>query len=335
MFHTRSTLVEDINFVVSQIIRLNSKLGNLRREHHEDKRSLPKEKTSAIRCTKCEGYGHENYQCPNWNAKYMNLQELQDYIVYLKEVKRSVRQKLEVRQEQQAKREHEKAERALKEMWEKARQKRELKERKEQELREQEKKKQRERKELEMREREQKMKKLRERKEKLLREREEKEQREKHENESLLTPLACMVEMKSLKGDDNVLNCCSHSHHDFSLGTLTNPSLFVLMPREDLYIKEQWHKQWGEERMIEKATTTWATHEPAFNHLLVCLSCPENPKGFQGHFFSIMITMGCFPFCFTMDNIVVFKLFDLFYRFIFDPGGQSPNTLIIRDWPLL
>ena len=206
---------------MSRIIKLNSKLGNLRREHHEERRSLPKDKTSAIRCTKCEGYGHENYQCPNWNAKYMNLQELQDYIVYLKEVKRSVRRKLEVRQEQQAKREHEKVERALKEMWEKARQKRELKERKEQELREQ------------------KMKELRERKEKLLREREEKEQREKHENESLLTPVACMVEMKSLKGDDNVLNCCSHSHHDFSLGTLTNPSLFVLMPREDLYIKEQ------------------------------------------------------------------------------------------------
>jgi len=33
----------------------------------------------------------------------MTLQELQDYIVYLKDVKRSVRQKLEVRREQQAK----------------------------------------------------------------------------------------------------------------------------------------------------------------------------------------------------------------------------------------
>jgi len=72
-----------------------------------------------------------------------------------------------------------------------------------------------------------------------------------------------MVEMKSLKEDDNALNCYSHSHHDiaFSLGTLTNPSLFVLMPREDLYITEQWHKQWGEENMIEKAATTWAKHE--------------------------------------------------------------------------
>jgi len=104
-----------------------SKLGELRKEHKHDRGSLPSDKTSAIRYTKCEGYGHENYQCPNWNAKYMTLQELQNYIVYLKEVKRSVRQKLEVRCEQQAKREHEKVERTLKEMWEKARQERELK----------------------------------------------------------------------------------------------------------------------------------------------------------------------------------------------------------------
>jgi len=333
MFHTRSTLIEDINFIVSRIVRLNSKLGNLRREHHEDRGSLPSDKTSVIRCTKCEGYGHENYQCPNWNGKYMTLQELQDYIVYLKEVKRSVGQKLEVRQEQQAKRDHEKAERTLKEIWEKARQERELKERKEEELREQEKKKQRERKELEMREREQKMKELKEREDKEQRAKEEEEQREKHENKSLLTLLTCMVEMKSLKGDDNALNCCSHSHHDFafSLGTLTNPSLFVLMPREDLYLKEQWHKQWGEQKMIKRATTTWATNEPDFNHLLVCLSYSENLKGFQGHSFSIMITIGCFPLCFTVNSIVVLKLFDVFCRFIFDPGGQSPSTLIIRD----
>jgi len=43
MFHTRSTLIEDINFIVCRIIRLNNKLGNLRREHYEDRRSLPKQ----------------------------------------------------------------------------------------------------------------------------------------------------------------------------------------------------------------------------------------------------------------------------------------------------
>ena len=99
---------------------------------------------------------------------------------------------------------------------------------------------------------------LREKKKKWQREKEEEEQREKHKKESLLIPLTCMVEMKSLKRDDNALNCCSHSHNhfSFSLGTLTNPSHFVLMLREDLYIKEQWHKQWGEEKIIEKAATT-------------------------------------------------------------------------------
>jgi len=83
--------------------------------------------------------------------------------------------------------------------------------------------------------------------------------------------------------------------------------------------------------MIEKAATTWAKHEPDFNHLIVCLTYHENPKGFQGHFFSILITMGCSPFCFTMNSIVVLKLFDVFCRFIFDPGGQSLSTFIIRD----
>jgi len=32
---------------------------------------LARDKTSAIRCTKCEGYGHKVYQCPNWDASPM------------------------------------------------------------------------------------------------------------------------------------------------------------------------------------------------------------------------------------------------------------------------
>jgi len=87
----------------------------------------------------------------------------------------------------------------------------------------------------------------------------------------------------------------------------------------------------GEEKMIEKAETTWGKHKPNSHHILVCLSYHENPKGFQGHFFSVLITMGVFPFCFTVNSIVVFKLFYVFCRFVFDPGAQSPRTLIIRD----
>jgi len=88
---------------------------------------------------------------------------------------------------------------------------------------------------------------LRKKKKKERQKKEEEKRREKHEKKSFLTPLTYMVEIESLKGDCNILIYCSHSHHDFSfsLGTLTHPSSFVLMPRDDLYIKEQWHKQWG------------------------------------------------------------------------------------------
>jgi len=43
---------------------------------------------------------------------------------------------------------------------------------------------------------------------------------------------------------------------DFSLERYTNSYLLVLLPREDLFIKEQWHQQWKEERMIEKEDTS-------------------------------------------------------------------------------
>jgi len=40
--------------------------------------SLPR--TSALRCSKCEGYGHETHQCLNWNASFqegrMNIEKI-------------------------------------------------------------------------------------------------------------------------------------------------------------------------------------------------------------------------------------------------------------------
>jgi len=72
---------------------------------------LPRRKTSAIRCTKCEGYGHKVYQCTNWYASPMTHEDLKDYNICLKEVEKSVVQKLEVlnkmRREQKAQREQE------------------------------------------------------------------------------------------------------------------------------------------------------------------------------------------------------------------------------------
>ena len=57
-FHKHSTLVEDINVTVYRIIKLNSKLVDLGREHKHERKSLARDKTSAFTCTKCEGYGH-------------------------------------------------------------------------------------------------------------------------------------------------------------------------------------------------------------------------------------------------------------------------------------
>jgi len=95
MFHKSSTFVEDTNVIVSRIIKLNSKLVDLGREYIHDKKLFPRSKTSVI-CTKCEGYGHEFYQCPNLDASSMTHENLKDYVIYLKEVERIVVQKVEV-----------------------------------------------------------------------------------------------------------------------------------------------------------------------------------------------------------------------------------------------
>jgi len=58
-------LVKDLNALVFKIVKLNCKIANLRREHNPSRKSLSSDRTSAIRCSKCEGYGRENYQCPN------------------------------------------------------------------------------------------------------------------------------------------------------------------------------------------------------------------------------------------------------------------------------
>ena len=37
----------------------------------------------------------------------------------------------------------------------------------------------------------------------------------------------------------------------------------------------------------------------------------------------------------SINRTIVLKLFYVFLRLVFDLRGQSPSTLIIRDWPLL
>ena len=57
-----------------------------------------------------------------------------------------------------------------------------------------------------------------------------------------------------------------------SLEGSTNSSLLVLLPSEDLFIKEKWHQKWKEERMTEKEGTSLELNEPVFATLLACLS---------------------------------------------------------------
>ena len=76
-------LVEDVNALESRIITLIGKIASIRRKHNLDRKSLPK--TSTLRYSKCEGYGHETHQCPNGNASPMTHEDLKNYILYLRE----------------------------------------------------------------------------------------------------------------------------------------------------------------------------------------------------------------------------------------------------------
>jgi len=74
-------LLEDVNSLESKIVKLNGKIASIKRKHNHDRKSLSK--TSALRCSKCEGY--ETHQCPNGDASPMNNENLNNYILYLKE----------------------------------------------------------------------------------------------------------------------------------------------------------------------------------------------------------------------------------------------------------
>jgi len=93
----------------SRVIQLIGKIASTKRKHNLDRKSLPK--TSALRCSKCEGYGHGTHQYPNCDASPMTNEDLKNYILYLKEEEERTMQKLDVlkrRQEHKLKRVHEK-----------------------------------------------------------------------------------------------------------------------------------------------------------------------------------------------------------------------------------
>ena len=102
-------LVEDVNALESRIITLIGKIASIRRKHNLDRKSLPK--TSTLRYSKCEGYGHETHQCPNGDASLMTHEDLKNYISYLREEEERTMQKFNVlkrTQERKLKRAHEK-----------------------------------------------------------------------------------------------------------------------------------------------------------------------------------------------------------------------------------
>jgi len=102
-------LVEDVNALESIIIKLNGKIASIKRKYNLDRKLLSK--TNALRCSKCEGYGHETHQCPNGDTSPMTNEDLKNYIFYLIEEEERTIQKFDVLkrwQEQKLKREHDK-----------------------------------------------------------------------------------------------------------------------------------------------------------------------------------------------------------------------------------
>ena len=102
-------LVAYINALESITIKLIGKIASIKWKHNPDRKSLPKTRT--LRCSKCEGYGHETHQCPNGYASPMTHEDLKNYISYLREEEERTMQKLYVlkrRQNRKLKKAHEK-----------------------------------------------------------------------------------------------------------------------------------------------------------------------------------------------------------------------------------
>ena len=94
-------LVADVNALESRIIKLMGKIASIKRKHNPGRKSLPK--TSTLRCSKCEGYGHETHQCPNGDSSPMTHEDLKNYISYLREEEERTMQKLYVLKRRQSK----------------------------------------------------------------------------------------------------------------------------------------------------------------------------------------------------------------------------------------
>ena len=122
-----SNWVEYANTITSRIIKLNEQIYDHGKEHKHIRKLFSRIKSSTPRCSKCEGYGHETHQCPNWNTRAMTDQDLKDECKYLKEVEQKALQMLEKLEKAKQKKEK-------KEKEEEEKKGREEKERKEKEM---------------------------------------------------------------------------------------------------------------------------------------------------------------------------------------------------------
>jgi len=106
---TKRVTCKDTPSVYEALVKdVNGKIARIKRKHNIDRKSLSK--TSALRCSKCKGYGHETHQCPNGDVSPMTNEDLENYISDLREEEERTMQKLDVlkrRQEWKLKNAHE------------------------------------------------------------------------------------------------------------------------------------------------------------------------------------------------------------------------------------
>jgi len=93
----------------------------------------------------------------------------------------------------------------------------------------------------------------------------------------------------------------------------TNFPLIVLLPMHELFIKEQWHQQWKEERILredlfikQQGDKKWEdemmikkdTSLEIYAHELAYLSIPNKPMGDQSHTYNWVVCLRNIPFLF-------------------------------------
>ena len=74
------------------------------------------------------------------------------------------------------------------------------------------------------------------------------------------------------------------------------------------------------------------TNIEIYAHELACLLILNKPMGDQNYTYNLVVCLSNIPFLFFDHFLSNLKLFDDLCRWVFDPGGRPPKSLIIRDW---